>query len=108
MGININKIKNLIKKKNYKISSHAQYRKAIRKIKNNEIEEAILSAKIVEEKLDDKPYPSCLIQGKTFNERIINVALALNEKDNFVIIITIYEYEEDEWKKYLKRKERNK
>lgn len=54
------------------------------------------------------PYPSCLIQGITLKEKLINAAVALNEKDNFVIIITVYEHNEEEWEKYLRRKEKRK
>lgn len=61
--MDIQKIKELIKKKKYKITGHTKYRKSIRKIKDSEMREAILSGKIIEEKPDDKPI------SKLFNSR---------------------------------------
>lgn len=103
--MDIQKIRELVRKKRYRFSGHAMQRKSLRKIRDKEVEEAILSGNVIDEKLDDKPYPSCLIQGASKEGKLINSVIALNEKDELVIIITVYEFEADEWRKYLRRKE---
>ena len=99
-------IRRLIRQKRYTLSKHAVQRKSLRKITNKEIEEAVFAGAIFETNPDDKPYPSYLIQGTTKEGRSLNVAVAFNERGRWVIIITVYEFDEDEWTKYLRRKER--
>ena len=61
-----------------------------RKIKRLEVKEAIISGDIIEEYINDKPYPSYLIHG-IVNNKHIHVVLEYFELKNVVFIITLYE-----------------
>lgn len=65
-----------------------------RSITRLEIEVAVLKGEIIEEYPDDKFSPSCLIYGKTENERDLHVQLSLPPS---VIIITTYNPNPEEW-----------
>lgn len=61
-----------------------------RKIKRSEVKEAIIKGDIIEEYLNDKPYPSYLIHG-IVKKKHIHVVLGYFELKNVVFIITLYE-----------------
>jgi hypothetical protein len=65
-----------------------------RAIVRREVEEAILSGEIIEEYPDDKYSPSCLILGRTRQERMLHVQASLPPS---VVIITTYEPDPAEW-----------
>lgn len=61
----------------------------------------ILGGEVIEEYLDDKYSPSCLIFGKTKRRRPIHVQVFLPPK---VVIITTYEPDPNEWIDYKIRR----
>ena len=63
--MDIEKYKNLCSDETIIITQHANRRFQERKIFLDDIESAIFSGKIIEEYPDDKPFPSCLILGKS-------------------------------------------
>lgn len=65
-----------------------------RNIDQNEIEEAVLNGEIIEYYPKDKYSPSCLIFGKTRQDRPIHVVCSLPPT---VWIITVYEPDKHEW-----------
>jgi len=68
-----------------------------RDISDEVVEEIIKNGKIIEEYLDDKPYPSFLILGyeKNDSKKPIHVVFAKNDKD--IIVITVYRPDELKW-----------
>jgi hypothetical protein len=68
-------------------------------IKENEESEAVLNGKIIENYSDDEPYPSCLLYGRTDNNRPLYAS-----EDDLVIIITVYEPDPQKWINYERRK----
>lgn len=99
--MDIDIIRAKIKKEEYELTLHAIKRRIERKISTRDIEHAILTGDIIEEYLEDKPYPSCLIAGQAEDERVIHVVCAIAP---LVKIITVYVPEEDEWDKYKRRR----
>jgi hypothetical protein len=73
-------------------------------ISDEEIHKAILSGKIIEEYLNDRPYPSILIYGRTNNDRPIHIVAAYNEDEDTAIIITVYQPDPDLWINSERRK----
>lgn len=90
-----------IKAKDYRFSEHAVKRMIERSIDRLEVEEVILGGEVIEEYLDDKYSPSCLIFGKTKRRRPIHVQVSLSPK---VVIITTYEPDANEWIDYKIRR----
>ena len=75
---------------------HAVERMFQRDISEAEIETVVLNGEVIEEYLDDKPYPSFLVFGE-IRKRIIHVVYAKNE-DNDYVIITVYQPDLLKWK----------
>jgi len=74
---------------------HAIKRMFERDIFEEEIEETVKNGEVIEEYLDDKPYPSFL--ALKFFDKPLHVVFAKNEKDNEIIIITAYYPDKEKW-----------
>jgi hypothetical protein len=83
-----------ITQREYSFSDHSVKRMIKRNVTRQEVENAILTGKIIEEYPDDKYSPSCLIYGKTENGRALHVQVSLPP---LVVIITVYEPDPEEW-----------
>ncbi len=86
---------------------HAIERMFQRDISENVVEQTVKNGKIIEEYLDDKPYPSFLVLDfeNSNPDKPIHVVFAKN--GNELIIITAYQPEELKWKNsYQKRIEK--
>jgi hypothetical protein len=73
-------------------------------IKENEVCEAILAGKVIENYPEDEPYPSCLIYGRTDANRPVHIVAAFSEDDEMTIIITVYHPDPDRWIDFERRK----
>ena len=103
----IEKIINCFKLERYLYSQHAREEMEVEElgeITDNEVFEAVLNGKIIEDYPEDKPYPSCLIYGKTSDERPLHIVCAYAEDVNKVIIITVYQPRSDQWIDFERRK----
>jgi hypothetical protein len=72
-------------------------------IRENEVFEAVLGGKIIEDYPEDEPYPSCLIYGRTSENRPLHVVCAFSIEDQTAIIITAYEPNPDRWIDFERR-----
>lgn len=75
-----------------------------RNITFDELKEIENNLQVVEEYKDDKPFPSCLILGFTKSDRPIHLVFAINEIEKVVIIITVYQPDENKWVDNFKRR----
>lgn len=73
------------------------------RIFEHQVYEAIQNGEIIEEYREDKPYPSCLIFGETVKRRPLHVVVAFNEKENQIIVITVYQPDASKWLKFKER-----
>jgi hypothetical protein len=73
-------------------------------IKEKEVHEAVLSGKIIESYPEDEPYPSCLIYGRTMENRPLHIVCAYSKDDDIVIIITAYQPDPEKWVDFERRK----
>lgn len=73
-------------------------------VTEKETSNVILSGKIIESYPEDKPYPSCLIHGKTSKNRPLHLVCAYSEELDLVIIITVYQPHPDKWMDFERRK----
>ena len=78
-------------------STHAVERLQLRGIKRDDVLHAISVGKIIEQYLDDHPYPSCLVLGIDLHEQILHIVCGSN--GNVVKIITAYHPTEDKFDK---------
>ncbi len=93
--MNFKEIQKLIKKKDYLFSEHADQEKTKDRLKIEEIEEAILSGKVIEERLDDPRGESRLIAGKSSSGKMIHIVVGL--RFGKPIIVTNYIPSRVEW-----------
>jgi hypothetical protein len=94
--MDINDIRNKISLKKYTVSfSHTEKVRA-RRIRLDEIEEAILNGRIIEPYPEDLRGPSCLIFGFSNERRPLHV-LCGNLADDELLIVTAYEPDPEEW-----------
>ena len=95
MEFNIGDIKKATQLDNIQWSGHILTRMQQRGIKINDVVNCLLSGEIIEYYGDDYPYPSCLILGKSVENKAIHVVCSFNE--NRVWMITAYYPSENEW-----------
>lgn len=99
----IEEIRRAFKGLRYEYSLHAVDQSILRHISRKEIEEAIENGEIIEDYLDDKYGPSCLIYGKTQAGRHLHMECSYPERPK-VKIITVYEPNPEEWIDFRKRR----
>jgi len=77
-----------------------------RGISSSEVEASINTGAIIENYPDDYPYPSCLLMGKSKENRVLHIVCAIN--NDTLWIITAYEPNMIEWEADFKtRKEQS-
>ncbi len=74
---------------------HAIQRMFERDISEGDVEDTVKNGDIIEEYLDDKPYPSFL--ALKFYEKPLHVVFAKNEEDGEIIVITAYHPDKEKW-----------
>ncbi len=90
-----------------KFSSHAKNEMLSEEfgfISEDEVKEAIGSGEIVEEYSNDRPYPSCLVYGKTKRSRPLHVVCAPVIGEELLVIITVYQPDPNRWIDFKWRK----
>jgi len=73
-------------------------------IKEEEVAQAVIDGKIINEYLDDDPYPSCLIYGKSKMNRPLHIVSAYSKEEDVAIIVTVYEPDPAKWIEFERRK----
>jgi len=51
-------------------------------IRDKEVSEAVLKGKLIESYLEDEPYPSCFIYGRTSYDRPLHIVCAHSGEDS--------------------------
>ena len=87
------------------VTKHARIRLEERGIHMDDIVEVIGNGEIIKEYLDDKPLPSCLILGKSPEDKPLHIVISRD--DDFIYLITAYFPDSKQWEDDFKtRKER--
>ena len=106
MGYTIEQFREINKPETMVVTQHCRIRFAERGIKLNDVCEAINTGVIIEDYLEDFPFPSCLILGKT-RDNNLHICASINE--GFIYVITAYIPDPDKWEHDLRtRKEKAK
>lgn len=78
----------------------------MRGILSDDIKSAVMNGEIIEEYPGDFPFPSCLVLGRTNEERIIHVCMS--DEESGTRIITAYFPSSEKWQDDMKtRKDDN-
>ena len=62
-----------------------------------EVGSAIASGEIIEDYADDRPYPSCLVFGRSAGGRPLHAVVALDDAEGLSIIVTVYQPDPERW-----------
>jgi len=87
----------------FEFTRHALRRVVERNISESEIRQAAKNGHIIEDYLDDKYSPSCLILGFTQAGRPLHIQVSYAETEK-VRIITLYEPDPEEWIEFSRRR----
>ena len=79
------------------ISDHADEEAASDRLTFDEIYYSVLHGEIIEDYPEDKPYPSCLIFGKTFGGDPVHSVWAFNDENLWAVLITVYRPDPNLW-----------
>lgn len=74
-------------------------------IRVEDVVQCLRTGEIIEEYPDDRPYPSCLILGRTVGGRPLHVVCAPVLSEQRLIIITTYQPDPDRWDPELRRRQ---
>jgi hypothetical protein len=104
----LQKYLNCLEAERYLYSQHAREEmemEELGEITDQEVCEAARNGRIIERYVEDKPYPSCLIYGKTSQGRPLHIVCAHAEDVDTVIIITVYQPQEERWIDFERRRQ---
>jgi len=74
------------------------------RIHDEEVYQAISVGEIIEEYLNDSPYPSVLIFGRTKTDRPLHILCAYNKYEDLAVIVTVYQPDPVLWIDFKRRK----
>jgi len=89
------KIQELIKKREYLFSEHADEERTKDELTVGEVEEAILLGDVIDERLEDPRGESRLVAGKTQSGKLVHVVIGL--RFGLPVIVTVYIPSKDKW-----------
>ena len=95
-------IQRLVKRKDYLFSEHADEERTKDELSTEDIEHAIISGKVIGERLNDPRGESRLIAGKTENSKLIHVVVGT--RLDKPVIVTVYIPEAKTWSRGIIRK----
>ena len=87
-----------------RISDHAYGEARADDLSFDEIFHSVIEGEIIEEYPDDRPYPSCLIFGKTSLGEPVHSVWAYNELNGWAVLITVYRPDPERWINWRERK----
>jgi len=99
MELNVESIK---RREQIKFTDHARLEMEKDGISADDVLNAIENGKVIEEYVNDRPFPSCLLYGKS-DENPIHVVCALPQHVNMLIIVTVYIPDPMRWIEFKRR-----
>ena len=103
---NIVELQKLCNDESIAITKHVRQRLIERSITIADVQNAIRTGETIKQYEDDKPFPSCLLLGKTEQDSFIHVVVSVDAK--YLYIITAYYPNENEWESDLKTRKAEK
>lgn len=93
--INIENLRKYFESDDVLISAHASMRFYQRNIKIKDIKFAVKNGEIIEQYDDDFPFPSCLILGKTDDNKFLHIVMS--DEGSVARVITSYFPDKNRW-----------
>lgn len=87
-----------------RITDHADEEAEADRLTFDEIYLSVLRGEIIEDYRSDKPYPRCLILGRTFGDDPVHSVWAYNKTNGWVVPITVYRPDPERWIEWRTRR----
>lgn len=97
-------IADAIRMERLRISDHADEEAEADGLTFDEVYFSVLHGEIIESYPTDRPFPSCLIFGKTFGGDPVHSVWAYNTGNKWAVLITVYRPDPDRWINWRERK----
>lgn len=85
----------MVKQKDYLISEHADEERTKDKLTVKDIEQAIISGEVIEERLNDPRGKSRLVAGKTQAGKLIHIVVGI--RFGKLVVVTVYIPSKEGW-----------
>lgn len=102
--MNIEDIIDAIRSNRIRITDHADEEAQADALVFDEVFFTVLQGEIIEEYPEDRPYPSCLIYGRTFSDEPVHSVWAFNADNRWAVLITVYRPDPERWKEWRTRR----
>jgi len=86
-----------------RITDHADEEATDDHLSYDEIYSSVIQGEIIEDYINDKPYPSCLIYGTNFSGKPIHSVWGFNPENKWAVLITVYRPDPNRWLNWKKR-----
>lgn len=80
-----------------RITDHADEEADDESLAFEEIYFSVLHGEVIEDYPNDRPYPSCLVFGRSFGGDPIHGVWAYNEENGWAVLITVYRPDPNRW-----------
>jgi len=80
-----------------RITDHADEEAVADQITIDEVLYSVVHGEIIEDYLADKPYPSCLVLGKTPSGVVLHSVWAYNTDSRWAVLVTVYRPDPKRW-----------
>ena len=105
--MNLDDIVGAIRRNQIRITHHADEEAHLDHLSYDEIYVSVFNGEVIENYPDDKPYPSCLIYGKTFGQEPVHNVWAFNQENMWAVLITVYRPDPVRWIDWRVRRTEN-
>ena len=86
-----------------RITDHADEEAQNDMLSYEEIFFSVFRGKLIENYPEDKPYPSCLVYGRTFRDEPVHSVWAYNEETRWAVLIMVYRPHPARWINWQER-----
>ena len=101
-------IREAIQANRLRITDHADEEAQADRLSFAEICYSALQGEIIKEYPEDRPYPSCLVYGRTPRGDPVHTVWAYNEESRWAVLITVYRPDPKRWLSYRRRRQHRK
>ena len=95
-----------IRARRVRITDHAYEEAGVENLRFDGIYFSVVQGEIIEDYPEDKPYPSCLVYGRTFGGDPVHSVWAYDEEKKWVVLVTVYRPDPDRWVNWRERRKR--
>ena len=102
--VDIDRISDAVRANSVRVTDHADEEAQSDRLSINDILGSVFQGEVIEEYPNDKPYPSCLVYGRTPRAEPVHTVWAYNEENRWVVLVTVYRPDPERWIDFRSRR----